>query len=259
MIDRDQRRYWAEERVRRGLVSGGGQFAGRGLMDLLDEPRVLVATLTADPLHPAIDLRDDGLVAAVLPQAFTGQTANGVSVLPRVGRTAGAVARYSGKEDGRWRGFAAVRSDGGVEVGMGGVACWEYRSGSPLAGRLAFRLFVLVHAVRAAIAAQARLCQQVGDLAPFELTVGIHMPQGSILTAFAAGWAQPEHALEVDTALEMHPIIREEVEPWPVDAQDQEELLVRVGSRICSAFDVAEPRFLPWLGQGLGVLSEDYG
>lgn len=259
MIDRDQRKYWAEERERRGLVQGGGQFTDRGLMALLDEPRVLVTTLAADPLRPAVDLRDDALVAAVLPRAFRGQTANSVSALSHVGRTADTVPRYSDNEDGRWRGFAAVRSDGGVEVGTGRVACWEYRSESPLAGRLGFKLFFLVHALRTAIATQARLCQQVADLGPFELAVAIHILEGSILGGFASGWAPPEHAVPVSTALEAHPIIREEVEPWPADPQDQHDLLVRMAGRICSAFDVAEPRFLPWLGHGVGVLSEDYG
>ncbi len=68
MIDRDQRRHWAEERERRGLVPGRAQFAGQGLMALLDEPRVLVTALPADPLHPAVDLRHDAMVADILPQ-----------------------------------------------------------------------------------------------------------------------------------------------------------------------------------------------
>ena len=65
MIDRDQRRYWAEERDRRGRLSGEDEFARQGLMALLDDPRLLVTTLPVDPLCPVVDLRDDVLVGAV--------------------------------------------------------------------------------------------------------------------------------------------------------------------------------------------------
>ncbi len=260
MVDRDQRRFWAEERERRGLVQGRGQFGDSGLMKQLDEPRVLVTALPADPLRAAVDLSDDALFADILPQSFRGQTANGVGTLSRQGRTAESVARYArfGQEDTRWRAFVAVRSDGGVDVGMGSGVSWTYGSESPLAGRVSFRLFVLVHAVRVAIATQARLCRGVVDHGPFELIVAIHMLEGAILNAFASGWEPPEYAFEVSTALQAHPILREEVEPWPADPEDQHDLLLKVAGRICSAFDVAEPRFLPWLGQGLGQLSEDY-
>lgn len=260
MIDRDQRRFWAEERERRGLVPGGGQFADRGLMTQLDEPRVLVTVLPADPLRPAVDLRDDALFADILPHCFTGHTANGVAALSHQARTAESVARYArfGQENARWRAFAAVRIDGGVEVGMGSGASWQYRSDSPLAGRVGFRLFVLVHTVRVAIATQARLCRRVVDLGPFELIVAVHLAQGAVLNAFASGWERPEYAFEVSTALQAHPILREEIDPWPAGPEDQYDLIVRVAARICSVFDVPEPRFLPWLGQGVGQLSEDY-
>lgn len=260
MIDRDQRTCWAEERERRGLVPGSGDFAGRGLTALLDDPRLLVTTLPADPLQPVVDLRGGDLVG-VLPQAFKGITANGVSALAYEARTADTVARYSriGSENGRWRAFVAVRSDGGVDVAMGSVAGRTYPKDSPLADRLGFRLFVLVHAVRAAIVTQALVCDRVTDLGPFELIVAVHMPEGAILNGFAPGWERAEYAFEVTTALQAHPVIREEVEPWPVDAEGQHDLLVKVAGRICSAFDVAEPRFLPRLGQGFGELSEEYG
>lgn len=260
MIDREQRRHWAEERERRGLMQGGGHFASLGLMANLDESRVLVTALPADPLHPAVDLRDQVLFADVLPRAFVGKTANGVSTLAYEGRTAESVVRYSrlGQDQVGWRAFVAVRSDGGVEVGMGGVACWEYPSESPLAGRLAFRLFVLVHAARVAIGTQARLCQRVPGLDPFELIVGIHAPEGALLSAFAPGWEDPPYSFEVTTTLQAHPLIREEIESWPGNPEGQHDLLVKVSGRICSAFNVAEPRFLPWLGHDVGELSEGY-
>lgn len=260
MIDREQRRHWAEERERRGLVPGGGHFGRHGLMVNLDEPRVLAAVLPADPLRPAVDLRDQVLFADVLPHAFRGKTANGVSTLAYEGRTAESVVRYSrlGQDEAGWRAFVAVRSDGGVEVGMGGFACWEYSSESPLAGRLAFRLFVLVHAARVAIGTQARLCHHVPDLDPFELIVGIHTPEGALLSAFAPGWDDPTHAFDVPTTLQAHPLVREEIESWPGNPEGQHDLLVKVAGRICSAFNVAEPRYLPWLGQDVGELSEGY-
>ncbi len=260
MVDRDQRRFWAEERERRGLLPGGGQFVDRGLMKQLDEPRVLVTALPADPLRAAVDVPDDALFADILPRSFRGQTAKVVGALSYQGRTAESVARYArfGQEDARWRAFVAVRCDGGVDVGMGSGACWTHPSESALAGRVSFRLFVLVRAVRVAIATQARLCRHVVDQGPFELIVAIHMLEGAILNAFASGWERPEYAFEVSTALQAHPILREEVESWPADSEDQHDLLLKVAGRSCSAFDVAEPRFLPWLGQGVGQLSEDY-
>jgi hypothetical protein len=108
---------------------------------------------------------------------------------------------------------------------MGSAAGRTYPKDSPLADRLCFRLFVLVHAVRAAIVTQALVCDRVTDLGPFELIVAVHMPEGAILNGFAPGWERAEYAFEVTTALQAHPVIREEVEPWPVDAEGQHDLL----------------------------------
>ena len=107
-------------------MDGDGQFARRGLMAMLDAPCVFVTTLTADPLRPAVDLRDDALVAAGLPQTFRGQRGNGVSALPYEGRIGDTLARFA-RSGGRarWRAFAGVRTDGRVEVGMGVHVPWS--------------------------------------------------------------------------------------------------------------------------------------
>jgi hypothetical protein len=69
----------------------------------------------------------------------------------------------------------------------------------------------------------------------------------------------PEDAFPVATALQAHPVLREEIESWPADCDDdQHDLLVKTAGRICSAFDVAELRFLPWIGQDVGELFEGY-
>lgn len=231
-------------------------------MGRLDEPRLLVTILPSDPLRPAVEFDDFEFADLVLPQSFKGQTANGVSMLAFVASTSDSLVRYArGNTVGSdWRAFVCIRGDGGVDVGIGSVARFEFGNETPLSGVGAFRLFMLVHAVRVAISTQARLCAKLGsdDLSPFEMVVAIPDAKGAVLTAFAEGWGRPEHDFEVPSCLDNDPMVRTEVGTWPIDPRDQEQLLFRVASRICASFDVREPRFLPWARGGFGPLSPQY-
>jgi len=262
MIDRKQREYWQGERDRRGLVPGRPDFGRSGLMTRLGDPRLLVTILPSDPLRPAVEFDDFEFADVVLPQRFSGQTANGVSMLSYVASTSDSLIRFAkpGDQSARWWAFAALRSDGGVEVGMGSGARFDFGNDTPLPGVGAYRLSVLVHAVRVAIATQARLCAKLGsdDLSPFEMIVAIPDAKGTVMTAFAEGWGRPEHEFEVPSCLEEDPMVRTEVEAWPIDPGDQEQLLFRVASRVCASFDIHEPRFLPRVGGGYGPLSPQY-
>ncbi len=262
MIDRKQREYWQRERDRRGLAPGRPDFGRSGLMARLGEPRLLVTVLPSDPLRPAVEFDDFEFADLVLPQSFKGQTANGVSMLAYVASTSDSLVRYAkpGDQSASWRAFVALRCDGGVEVGMGSGARFEFGNDTPLSGVGAYRLFVLVHAVRVAIATQARLCTKLGsdDLSPFEIVVVVPGAKDTVLTAFAEGWGRPEHDFEVPSCLEEDLMVRMEVETWPIDPGEQEQLLFRVASRICASFNIHEPRFLPRVGGGYGPLSPQY-
>jgi len=209
-----------------------------------------------------VEFDDFEFADVVLPQSFKGQTANGVSMLAYVVSTSDSLVRYArgNTVDSDWRAFVGLRCDGGVDVGIGSVARFEFGNEAPLSGVGAYRLSVLVHAVRVAISTQARLCAKLGndDLSPFEITVAIPDAKGTVLTAFAEGWGRPEHDFEVPSCLEEDPMGRMEVEAWPIDPGDQEELLFRVASRVCASFDIHEPRFLPRVGGGYGPLSPQY-
>ncbi len=262
MIDREQRRDWQEERVRRGLVPGAPGFGRAGLMARLDLPGALVTSLPSDPLCPALDLEESLLPNSVLPDRFSGLTANGVSMLHNAASGSEAAIKFAhlGGEDAKWRAFAALRQDGGIEVGMGSVTRFKFQDGSPLAGRTAYRLFVLVHALRVVVESQARLLQQreKDNLGPFELVVGIPEAGGAVLEGFADGWDHPEYDFEVQTCLETDVLLRHEVDPWPTAQRDQEALVGKMAARVCRCFSVDVNCFLPRLPAGLGVLSRDY-
>lgn len=262
MIDREQRRYWQEERLRRGLVPGIPGFGRSGLMARLDLPVALVSSVPSDPLRPALDLDDASQPKSVLPDCFSGLTANGVSALQHVAHGSEAAVQFArlGSEDAKWRAFVAMRQDGGIEVGMGSVTRFKFQEGSPLEGRTAYRLFVLVHALRVVVESQARLLQHRAedDLGPFELIVAIPDAGGAVLGGFADGWSAPEYDFEIRICLEPDVLLRHEVDPWPLDPDAQEALLVKVAARVCRSFSVDVNSFLPRLPAGLGVLSRDY-
>lgn len=262
MIDREQRRYWQEERVRRAFVPGAPGFARTGLMAQLDVPGALVTSLPSDPLRPALDLADASLLTAVIPDRLSGLTANSVSVFQHSAHGNEAAVRFArfGQEDSKWRAFAALRQDGGIEAGMGSATRFTFKQGSPLEGRTAYRLFVLVHAVRVVIESQARVLRQRGedDLGPFELIVAIPGTGGAVLGGFAEGWAVPEYDFEVRTCFEPDVLLRHELNSWPIDANDQDDLLVKVSARLCRSFSVEVDCFLPRLPAGLGALSRGY-
>src|SRR4051812_44535872 len=115
----NQREQWEKERRRRQLVPGEGDFAQAGCMANLDEPRLLVTVLPSDPLAQPLDFDDDALTGFVLPQRFTGRTANGISMLGYATATSNALVRFAVGGAGQgWRGFVAIRRDCGVDVGL---------------------------------------------------------------------------------------------------------------------------------------------
>lgn len=262
MIDREQRRYWQEERVRRALVPGVPGFARSGLMAHLDVQGALVTSLPSDPLRPALNLADASHSTAVLPDRLSGLTAHSVSTLQHLAHGNEAAVRFArlGQDDATWRAFAALRHDGSIEAGMGSAARFTFKGTSELAGRTGYRLFALVHALRVVVESQAGLLRlQAGDdLGPFELIVAIPDAAGAVLGGFAEGWAGPEHDFEIRTCLEPDLLLRHEVDPWPMDPDDQEELLVKVAARVCRSFSVEVDCFLPRLPAGVGQLSRGY-
>lgn len=230
----------------------------------LDEPRLLVTTLPADPLGSTLDFDDEALAGHVLAQAFTGRTANGVGNLPYVVTTSDSLVRHArgGQVGSRWRAFVGLRRNGGVDVGVGAVLCHGYREQSDLAGVSGYRLFILVHAARVAIETQGRLIERTGTEAdsPVELIVAVPGAQGAVLCGLADGWEEPEHDFDPLRCLEPDLLIRTEVETWPLAPAAREELLLKVSGRICEAFGDPAPRFLPRVASGaVGHLSPTYG
>lgn len=262
-IDREQRQAWQEERARRGLVPGAAEFGRLGLMVRLDDPSVLVKTLPADPLRTFLEFDDEALLGFVLPDRLTGQSMNVLSRLDRVTSTSEALVRYADDRtpSGRWRAFAALRREGGVEVGFGSPARRRFGQESHLAGRSAYMLFVVAHAIRMAVECQARLIERhhLDQLLPMEVDVALPGAERAILAGFASGWAIPEYDLgEVRECVETGPLVRLEVEEWP-DEVGRADLIKSLAQRVCDSFGVREPRFLVNSGQpGAGQLLPTY-
>jgi hypothetical protein len=168
----------------------------------LDQPLLLVTVLPSDPLAQPLDFDDEALAAVVLPQRFTGLTANAVSMLNGVTSASEALTRFAiGGSGELWRAYVAIRREGAVEVGIGSTARYELRAPGRDVPGVAYRLFVLVHAVRVAVEAQARLLERVDQTAgsafePFEIDVALPDAQGSLIGGLAEGWEDPQHAFE---------------------------------------------------------------
>lgn len=261
----EQQETWTRERARRHLVPNAEGFATAGLMSRLNEPLLHVYVLPSNPLEPVLTFEDEALAGLVLPQRFEGHTANGVSMLPDVTTTSGALLRFaSGTE--KWRAYAAVRRDGGVEVGIGSTACYESpRFDPPLR---VYRLHVLIQAARVAVTTQARLLQRLLDnsidieqFPPYELGVAIPSAGGSVLGALAPGWDEPEHAFgdEVPSCREDDVLARMTQATWPVTDEDVEALVRDIGQRICNAFGRTHPAHIARRGDSAGTIPKDYG
>lgn len=259
-----QHEHWERERERRALIPGKPGFARGGLMMQLDQPVILVTVLTSEPLAWPLNFDDDRLVQVVLPQRFSGLTANGVSMLSGVTSTSEALIRVAPGGSGQgWRAYVAIRRGGGVEVGIGSTARYELRSAEGGTRAVAYRLFVLVHATRVAIEAQARLLDQVdqtvaASFEPFEIEVAIPDAKGSLLGGVAEGWEQPQHAFEPFSCIEDHVLVRAQVDSWPRTPGDQEQLIRLVADRICNAFGALQPLYVARQGRTAGLLSPDY-
>jgi hypothetical protein len=128
-------------------------------------------------------------------------------------------------------------------VGIGSLARRTYGASSPLAGMTAYMLFVLTHAVRAAVETQTRLNERLklNHPRPMEIDVALPGAEGAILSGFADGWAIPEYDLgQLSHCVETDPLVRPEVPEWP-DEDHQGELVQRVAQRICDSNEPLTP------------------
>lgn len=255
-----QQRIWDAERVRRRLTRGHERFAATGLMTELDEPRLLVTVIPSDPLAPLIDFDDN--VFQVVPQSFTGRTANGVAFLGASAVTDDALVRVATGGNGGWRAYAAIRRVGAVEVGMGSTTRYEFENGGE--ARFAFRLYYIIHAIRVVVESQARLFsnQTLSEHSrgPFELIVALPKTAGAVLGGLAEGWEEPgQMGWDIPESVTEDVLIRTQFDTWPASQEEQEAAIVRVGDRVCNAFGSLQRLFAPPNGRPrAGILSPDY-
>jgi len=256
----DQQRLWADERASRNLTRGHERFAATGLMQRLDEPRLLVTILPADPAAPTLDLEDDLL--QMVPDRFTGRTANSVGFLGGTAVTDDTVARVAVGGNAGMRAYAAIRRAGAVEVGIGSTI--RYGLGDGNSRRYGFRLHSIVHAIRVVVESQARLCSY-SSLAetlrgPFELIAALPETEGAVLGGLADGWEPPHFGLSDDMAcLTSDVLVRMQLDKWPGSREDQETTTVRMADRVCNAFGTLQRLFAPPHGDPrAGQLSPDY-
>jgi hypothetical protein len=240
-----------------GLTPGEPGFGAGGLAAMLRTPGIQVIVLPADVLATDIDFGDE-LLGEVLPQRFDGATANVVSLLPALRRSDGAAYRYSADSSNRVRAYVALRRNGGIEAGIaGGAAHYQPRDGGP---RI-YRLFVLVHLARQALAAQSRLVAQSASRQPYQIVMAVPGGGAALLGGYAEGWEQPEHMFddEAPTAEANDPLIELEVDEWPPDDAGQDELLERFCERISDAFNDGQRRFRAAPNtEGAGTIKPSY-
>ena len=256
MASVDQQQRWASERVARGLTRTDESFARAGLMAMLDDPGLLVAVHPADPLSTALDFDDDLL--QVLPERFTGQTANGVELLGSTFVTDVALGRFARGEQG-WRVYVAIQRHGGVEVGIGASLRYRRRRDAP-EGPQILRLNYIVHAIRVAVESQGRaLAARPPIEGPFELVIAITDTGGSLLGGLADGWQDPASWLEGPTCLTPEVLIRAHVDEWPIDDDAQSQLIFSAADRACNAWGTIDRLFTPPIGSAnAGRLSKSY-
>jgi len=220
-----------------------------------------VYVLPRDALAQPLDF--DTTLPSVLPDSFRGLTANGIGHLDRSSTTSSAMVRYQhGANHSEWRGFAAVRRDGGVEVGIGATARYQNQGEPPLNG---FRLFVLIHAVRIALESESGLLDRLvglsapaAELSPFEIIVAIPDTEGAVLGGLNEGWDPPEHAFNPPRALEQNVLVRLDIEEWPTDSSGREDVFFRVADRMCEAFGDDQRRYIARRGANAGRMSAGY-
>lgn len=255
----EQQRTWAAVRAARNLTRGHAQFGVSGLMTHLDDPQLLALILPADPLAPLLEF-NDGLFT-VLPERFTGVTANGVQLLGTTFVTDSALGRCSSGGDA-WRAYVALRRDGGVEIGIGSTA--RYPLGSRDAPRgFAFRLCYIVHAIRVAIESQARVLSLAAGASmggPFELVVALPDTAAALLGSLADGWQDPSmSSWDSPVCITDDVLVRRQFDEWPMDSDEQLKAITAAGDQVCNAFGTTQRLFAPRDGEpGAGRLSPTY-
>jgi hypothetical protein len=266
VTDSEQQERWLRARARRSLNPADPEFGESGLHGKRDGSGVGVLVLPADDLAQPVDFTDELL--AMIPERFTGLTANGVGPLHAVTSTSGALIRFSpGTNDEGWGGFIAVERCGGVQCGVGATSRYPMPIGvSGATGPPVLRLFALVHVVRVAVQLQAGVIEwakrQLPEVligAPFEVIVAVPDAIGVVLGGLNEGWEQPEHSLLPPArAEEANVLVRAQVVEWPNGADETRDLVLRVLDRACEAFGDRDRRYISRAPATSGTMHQGY-
>jgi len=243
LIGRRQREIWAEERARLGLEPGSPAFGRAGLMRRLNGQSVQVVLLPPDPLAPTVDFDED--LAAALPDRFTGQFASSiVQLLGMTSASADHVLRVSQGDESGHRAFLALSRNGGVSVGLADKPGYFLLRNHD--DQRVMRLAAVSSAVRLALAAQAKAALMLAEAGsvpdgPWEAVVALPGAKGSWLGMLAEGWADPEHAFDVNVCEDDDPLVRVELPRLPRDANEAREVLTTTLGRVVNAFGATQP------------------
>lgn len=186
-LDR-QRERWA--RARRPLHlqdTEDDAFATGGLAARLPELSVRFVILPADPNAHRVEFDEDFIAwwMSDFDDPITGKPMRwGTSYRP----SATAAARYEPAGGAEFYRYAAVRHDGGLDVGLGTECGW--RNGKS-AG---FWLLTIVGRVWGACHLYGRVQQRLGVDGPWELTLALRGTGQAVLGGFAQGWEEPEYS-----------------------------------------------------------------
>jgi hypothetical protein len=258
-----QERWQARARLR--FDPADEAFWTGGLFDCLDGPGVAVIVLPADCLAQPVDFGDD-LPGIILPDRFSGLTANGVSSLYAQTTTSSAVIRYApGDGDGAgrtWRAFVALDRNGGAQAGIGGVARYPAGDGRHAGSAPALHLFMLAHLIRVVVETQAKVLDWAANQhsetrvdGPFELVVVVPFAFGMALGGLNDGWQEPHVGSDPPRSREKHVVVRLQFEAWPYDLRS---LMFRALDRACEGFGNRRKPYLSVRAPDEGIMSGRY-
>ncbi len=157
-----------------------------------------------------------------------------------------AAARYEPVGDRLWSRYAAVRHDGGLDVGLG-ADCGRRREGGSVVS-----LLPTVGRIWSYLALYQQVHERIGCAGPWEVSLGITSTADAVLAGFAEGWQEPDSGWkdEISVCSEPNLLFRREVDDmtsdWP------ERLAYSLGGQLEDAFGSGLRRFRARTGQFIG-------
>jgi len=237
-----QRARWRRARATGHLLDADDSaFAKSSLARRLDKVAARMLLLPSDPELVSAPT-DEALLDRLDEAAKEWGSAHHVGNLWGFGKTATAdgacLFGYDNSSAGPWNGYLCLRSDGGLDVGLGTRVFWARDDDKW------FGLSAIVARVWCALEVHAAISTlQRAD--PGEVTLALVDTEGSVLGGLAEGWAEPFAGFgsEPSRCRNANVLLRLELEALPT-AENAQDLAFRLGALIENAWGYTLCRFI---------------